>query len=70
MLNRENTGYIMPKDWWRCSVCGYVYKPEIGDAVSKIHSGTLFEEIPNTWVCPVCFAEKKMFFKFNTSKKR
>ena len=55
----------MPKGWWRCSVCGYIYKPEIGDLVSKIYPRTSFKEIPDTWVCPVCFAEKKMFFEFD-----
>ena len=57
----------MSQGWWRCRICGYIYKPEIGDAVSKIYPGTPFEEIPDTWVCPVCFAEKKMFFMFDTS---
>ncbi|MHA2223588.1 MAG: rubredoxin [Candidatus Hodarchaeales archaeon] len=56
------------KDWWRCTVCGYIYKPEIGDAVSKISSGTPFIELPEDWVCPVCFADKKVFFSFEKSK--
>jgi len=60
----------MSKGWWRCSICSYIYKPEIGDAVSNIHSGTLFEEIPDTWVCPVCFAGKKLFFEFDTSNNK
>ena len=50
--------------WWRCEVCGYIYKPEIGDAVAKIVPGTPFEKLPSDWVCPVCFAEKDVFIHF------
>jgi len=44
-----------------CSVCGYVYDPEKGDPDSGIAPGTRFEDIPDSWVCPVCGAEKSMF---------
>ena len=44
-----------------CSVCGYVYDPEKGDPDSDIAPGTRFEDIPDSWVCPVCGAEKSMF---------
>lgn len=47
--------------WWRCEVCGYIYKPEIGDAVAKIVPGTPFKKLPSDWVCPVCFAKKDVF---------
>ena len=54
----------MPKGWFRCEVCGYIYKPEIGDAVSRIPSGTPFQKLPADWVCPVCFATKQVFYAF------
>lgn len=44
-----------------CSVCGYVYDPEQGDPGSGIAPGTRFEDIPDSWTCPVCGVEKKMF---------
>jgi flavin reductase (DIM6/NTAB) family NADH-FMN oxidoreductase RutF/rubredoxin len=44
-----------------CSVCGYVYDPEKGDPDSGIAPGTRFDDIPDSWVCPVCGAEKSMF---------
>ncbi|MTJ08768.1 MULTISPECIES: rubredoxin [unclassified Anabaena] len=44
-----------------CSVCGYIYDPEIGDPDSDILPGTAFEDIPDDWVCPVCGAEKADF---------
>jgi flavin reductase (DIM6/NTAB) family NADH-FMN oxidoreductase RutF/rubredoxin len=44
-----------------CSVCGYVYDPEKGDPDSGIAPGTRFEDIPDTWSCPVCGADKSKF---------
>ncbi len=47
----------------RCTVCGYVYDTSNGDNEHGVKPGTLFEELPADWVCPVCFAEKKLFEK-------
>lgn len=44
-----------------CKVCGYVYDPEIGDPDNNINPGTSFENIPDSWVCPVCGAPKDQF---------
>ncbi len=46
---------------YQCSVCGYIYDPEVGDLDSAIEPGTAFEEIPDDWVCPVCGVGKDMF---------
>lgn len=46
-----------------CSVCGYVYDPSTGDPDSGVAPGTRFEDIPDSWVCPVCGAEKSKFEK-------
>jgi rubredoxin len=48
-----------------CSVCGYVYDPEQGDPESDINPGTLFEEIPDDWVCPICGVSKDQFEKMD-----
>jgi len=48
---------------YRCSVCGYIYDPELGDPDGGIKPGTPFEEIPDDWVCPVCGASKDKFEK-------
>ncbi|MEK6698549.1 MAG: rubredoxin [Nitrospirota bacterium] len=50
-------------DNWQCTVCNYIYEPEKGDANGGIAPGTLFEKIPDTWVCPVCGASKDLFVK-------
>ena len=46
---------------YRCTVCDYIYDPEIGDPEGDIAPGTAFEDIPDDWVCPECGVEKDMF---------
>ena len=46
---------------YKCTVCGYIYDPELGDPDSGVKPGTPFEEIPADWVCPVCGANKSEF---------
>jgi rubredoxin len=48
---------------YECTVCGYIYDPELGDPDSGIKPGTPFEELPDNWVCPVCGAAKDEFKK-------
>ena len=48
---------------YRCTVCGYIYDPELGDEDSGVKPGTPFEELPDDWVCPVCGAGKSDFEK-------
>lgn len=44
-----------------CTICGYVYRPEDGDASSGIPPGTPFSDIPDDYRCPVCNAGKDYF---------
>jgi len=44
-----------------CTVCGYVYRPEVGDPDVGIAPGTAFEDLPDDWVCPMCAAPKDQF---------
>ena len=44
-----------------CIPCGYIYDPEKGDPDSGIVPGTSFEDIPDDWVCPICFVGKDEF---------
>lgn len=46
---------------YRCTVCGYVYDPTLGDPEGRIPPGTPFENLPDDWVCPVCGASKDLF---------
>ena len=44
-----------------CTVCDWVYDPEVGDPEGGIAPGTAFEDIPEDWVCPVCGVGKEDF---------
>jgi rubredoxin len=46
---------------WICESCGYIYDPEDGDPDGGIPAGTAFDDIPDTWFCPVCGARKRDF---------
>lgn len=44
-----------------CTVCDYIYDPEVGDTDSGVAAGTAFEDIPEDWVCPECGVAKEDF---------
>ncbi len=46
-----------------CNVCGYVYNPEEGDEDAGIKPGTLFQDLPDGWICPTCGVSKEEFQK-------
>ncbi|MCL5292617.1 MAG: rubredoxin [Actinobacteria bacterium] len=46
---------------YRCTVCGYVYDPTVGDPDSGVSPGTSFEDLPDDWVCPLCGSDKSLF---------
>jgi len=46
---------------YKCTVCGYIYDPELGDPEHGIKPGTSFEDLPDSWTCPICGASKLDF---------
>lgn len=46
---------------YKCMLCGWVYDSEKGDVEHGIDAGTLFEDLPDDWKCPLCGAGKDMF---------
>lgn len=44
-----------------CTVCNYIYDPSAGDPEQGIAPGTPFEELPETWLCPLCSVGKDSF---------
>lgn len=44
-----------------CIVCNWVYDPAIGDPDGGIEPGTEFQDIPDSWVCPLCGVGKDDF---------
>jgi rubredoxin len=59
-LQVREDGVIMMKRY-QCSICGHIYDPDEGDPGQNIPPGTAFEELPESWVCPICGAEKFQF---------
>lgn len=58
-IDKLDGGKIMKK--YVCTVCGYVYDPELGDPDGGVAPGTAFEDIPEDWVCPLCGVGKDDF---------
>lgn len=48
---------------YKCTVCDYIYDPELGDPDGGVAPGTPFEEIPDDWICPRCGVGKSEFEK-------
>ena len=44
-----------------CTNCGYVYDAEVGDNLNGIVAGTLFDDLPDNWICPICYVDKYLF---------
>ncbi|MGB9886402.1 MAG: flavin reductase [Moorellales bacterium] len=52
-----------PGPKYRCSICGYLYDPAVGDPQAEIPAGTPFEALPEDWTCPLCGASKADFVR-------
>jgi len=39
---------------WVCRHCNYIYSEQIGEPHNGIRPGTRFEDLPDSYVCPVC----------------
>ncbi len=50
-------------DKYVCTICGYVYDPELGDPDNGVDPGTKWEDVSEDWECPVCGASKDDFEK-------
>ena len=46
---------------YRCTVCEYIYDPEVGDPDNGIAPGTKWDDLPEDWVCPICGMGKDVF---------
>ena len=53
-----------PSNWYRrflCPPCWFIYDEELWDEDGWLPPWTKYEDIPDDWVCPVCWAAKKDF---------
>lgn len=44
-----------------CNGCGYEYDPAVGDPENGVSPGTVFEALPEEWICPLCGEEQDSF---------
>ena len=44
---------------YKCTYCGYVYSALRGEPHNGIPAGTKFEDLPDTYVCPLCGMQGK-----------
>jgi len=52
---------------YECKSCGYVYEPSKGDSKSNVPAGTKFEDLPDSWRCPVCGVRRTQFVNIGAS---
>ncbi|MCM8823795.1 MAG: rubredoxin [Candidatus Omnitrophica bacterium] len=55
---------------YKCKVCGYIYDVLLGEPEMGVKEGTLFNDIPEWWECPVCGANKLKFKIVKTKIKK
>lgn len=62
---RKATPKKEPSPWtsYVCDGCGYEYNPAIGDPENDVSPGTVFEALPEEWICPYCGEEKTGFLE-------
>lgn len=62
-VKKEASQAAPEKVRYKCTICGYIYDPAVGDPDGGIKPGTAFKDIPENWTCPVCGAQKSKFEK-------
>lgn len=50
---------------YECVICGYIYDEALGIPEEGINPGTLWQDIPDDWVCPDCGVSKYDFELIN-----
>lgn len=48
-----------------CELCGWIYIEELGDVELDIEPRTKFEDLPEDFECPLCYANKEAFTAFD-----
>lgn len=44
---------------YKCLNCSHIYDEAEGDPDSGLAPGTLWENLPDEWICPECGSEKR-----------
>jgi rubredoxin len=46
---------------YECGLCAYVYDETTGEPDGDIEPGTKWDDLPESYICPVCGAGKENF---------
>lgn len=59
----QTNGYARAMEYkaFMCVICGWIYEEEEGLPDAGIAPGTLWKDIPESFVCPECGASKADF---------
>jgi len=58
-MKKAKKGAATSEKRYKCVYCGYIYSPLRGEPHNGIPPGTAFEDLPDTYICPVCGAQGK-----------
>lgn len=53
---------------WECNLCGFIYDESRGLPEEHIPAGTRWEDLPDTWCCPVCGVAKGRFHQVEIAR--
>lgn len=53
---------------FKCGLCGYIFSEAVGLPEKNIPPGTKWEDIPDSFVCPLCGAPKAVFEEVKAKK--
>ena len=48
---------------YACKICGWIYDEEIGMPTAGLPAGTKWEDVPDSFFCPMCSVPKAFFEK-------
>jgi anaerobic nitric oxide reductase flavorubredoxin len=53
----------------QCSVCQWIYDPELGEPLQDVAPGTPWSDVPENFLCPECSLGKDVFDELGTEAK-
>jgi flavin reductase (DIM6/NTAB) family NADH-FMN oxidoreductase RutF/rubredoxin len=59
LVNEQDNGKQFSE--YKCRICGYLYNEAEGDSTQGVPPGTLFSQLPENWLCPLCKTGKEDF---------
>ncbi|MGF1851918.1 anaerobic nitric oxide reductase flavorubredoxin [Vibrio gigantis] len=58
---QDNSVHTADCTCWRCTVCEWVYDPQLGEPYQGVEPGTPWAQVPDDFLCPECHLGKEVF---------